>query len=95
MLTHAALKWFHSFIPGIISNSLDGTICYGLPELEAVKHGKPVVSKKEPIPADIIKKSLINTLAHRAPVAQLIERRAVMREVMSSTLAGPSLRVLK
>ena len=32
---------------------------------------------------------------NRAPVAQLIERRAVMREVMSSTLAGPSLRVLK
>ena len=27
------------------------------------KHGKPVVSKKETISADIIKKSLINTLA--------------------------------
>ena len=32
---------------------------------------------------------------HRAPVAQLVERRAVTREVVSSTLAGPSLRVLK
>ena len=32
---------------------------------------------------------------YRAPVAQLVERRAVMREVVSSTLAGPSLRVLK
>ena len=32
---------------------------------------------------------------YRAPVAKLVERRAVMREVVSSTLAGPSLRVLK
>lgn len=62
-MTHAALKLFHSFIPGIISNFLDSTICHGLSELEAVKHGKPVVSKKEPISANIIKKSLINTLA--------------------------------
>ena len=62
-MKHAALKWFLSFIPGIISNSLDSTICHGLSELEEVKHGKPVVSKKEPFSADIIKKSLINTLA--------------------------------
>ena len=32
---------------------------------------------------------------NRAPVAQLVERRAVMREVVSSTPAGPTLRVLK
>ena len=32
---------------------------------------------------------------HRAPVAQLVEHRAVMREVVSSTLAEPTLRVLK
>ena len=31
----------------------------------------------------------------RAPVAQLIEHRVVMREVVSSTPAGPTLRVLK
>ena len=30
-----------------------------------------------------------------APVAQLVEHQAVTREVVSSTLAGPSLRVLK
>ena len=30
-----------------------------------------------------------------APVTQSVERRAVMREVESSTLAGPSLKVLK
>ena len=32
---------------------------------------------------------------HRAPVAQLVEYRAVVREVVSSTPAGPTLRVLK
>ena len=32
---------------------------------------------------------------HRAPVAQLVEHRAVMQEVVSLTPAGPTLRVLK
>ena len=32
---------------------------------------------------------------HRAPIAQLIEHRVVMRKVVSSTPAGPTLRVLK
>ena len=32
---------------------------------------------------------------YRAPVAQLVEHRAVTREVVSSTPAGPSLRVSK
>ena len=53
-LTHAALKWFHSLIPGIISNPLDAVICHNL--LEAAKRSKAVVAKKEPISADIIKK---------------------------------------
>lgn len=53
-LTHAALKWFHSFIPGIINNPLDAEICHNL--LEAAKRSKPAVAKKEPISADIIKK---------------------------------------
>ena len=47
---------FHSFIPGIISNPLDAAICHNL--LEAAKRSRPVVSKKEPISADIIKKSI-------------------------------------
>ena len=34
-------------------------------------------------------------LFNRAPVAQFVERRAVMREVVSSTPVGPTLRVLK
>ena len=32
---------------------------------------------------------------NRAPVAQLVEHRAAMREVVSSTPAGPTLRVFK
>ena len=32
---------------------------------------------------------------NRAPLAQLVEHRAVTREVVSSTPAGPTLRVLK
>ena len=32
---------------------------------------------------------------NRAPVAQLVEHRAIMREVESSTPAGPTLTVLK
>ena len=34
-------------------------------------------------------------ITHRAPVAQLVEHRAVTREVVSSTPAGPTLRVFK
>ena len=34
-------------------------------------------------------------LNYRAPVAQLVERRVIMREVVSSTPTGPTLRVLK
>ena len=58
VLTHAALKWFHSFIPGTISNPLDSAICHNL--LEAAKRSKPVISKKESISADIIKKIIDN-----------------------------------
>ena len=32
---------------------------------------------------------------HRAPMSQLVEHRAVTREVVSSTPAGPTLRFLK
>ena len=35
------------------------------------------------------------TKKSRAPVAQLVEHRVVMWEVVSLTLAGPTLRVLK
>ena len=36
-----------------------------------------------------------NPNGNRAPVAQLVEHRVVTREVVSSTPAGPTLRVLK
>ena len=36
-----------------------------------------------------------STSANRAPMAQLVEHRDVTREVVSSTPAGPTLRVLK
>ena len=35
------------------------------------------------------------TELYRGPVAQLVEQRFALREVVSSTLAGPTLRVLK
>ena len=34
-------------------------------------------------------------IEHRAPVAQLVEHRAAMQGVVSSTPAGPTLRVFK
>ena len=34
-------------------------------------------------------------LLANGPVAQLVEQRCALREVVSSTLAGPTLRVLK
>ena len=40
-------------------------------------------------------KSSNNDIFNHAPVAQLVEHRAAMQEVMSSTPAGPTLRVLK
>ena len=36
-----------------------------------------------------------NRASNRALIAQLVEHRVVMREVVSSTPAGPTLRVLK
>ena len=38
---------------------------------------------------------LIKYYSQDAPVAQLVEHRAVTREVVSSTPAGPTLRVFK
>ena len=48
------------------------------------------------IPTRLLKETAdTSAILHRAPVAQLVEHRAVMREVVSSTPAGPTLRVLK
>ena len=53
VMTHAALKWFHSFGLSNSANPLDSSICHNL--LEAAKRDKPVSIKKAPISAEIIK----------------------------------------
>ena len=54
VMTHAALKWFHSFHLSNSANPLDSSICHNL--LEAAKRDKPVSIKKAPISAEIIKR---------------------------------------
>ena len=44
---------------------------------------------------DLFKFSFLVFRCYRGPVAQLVEQRFALREVVSSTLAGPTLRVLK
>jgi len=56
VLTHVALKWFHSFGLSNGANPLDSFICHNL--LEAARRDKPVSVKKAPISADI--KSIID-----------------------------------
>jgi len=53
IMTHAALKWFHTFGPSNSANPLDSSICHNL--LEAARRDKPVGVKKAPISAEIIK----------------------------------------
>lgn len=66
VMTHAALKWFHSFSLSSGANPLDNYICHNL--LEASRRDKPVCIKKPPISAEIIK-SIIDTFA--SPSASL------------------------
>ena len=60
VMTHAALKWFHSFSLSSGANPLDNSICHNL--LEAARRDKPVSVKKAPISAEIIK-SIIDKFA--------------------------------
>ena len=46
-----------------------------------------------PVVGRVVRK--VEPVHNRAPAAQLIEHRVVMQEVVSSTPAGPTLRVLK
>ena len=59
VMTHAALKWFHSFGLSNGANPLDSSIYHNL--LESATHDKPVSVKKAPICAEII--SIIDTFA--------------------------------
>lgn len=53
VLVHAALKWFHSFVPDLCSNPLDSPVCRNL--LESAKRSKPAVNKKKPLTVSMIK----------------------------------------
>ena len=70
VMSHAALKMFHSLGPSNGANPLDSSICHNL--LEAARRNKPVSVKKAPISADIIK-SIIDKFA--GPSANLKDMR--------------------
>ena len=55
LLVHAALKWFHSFVPIDRPNSLDDAYAKNAIESAKRARGNPIV-KKEPISTDLIKK---------------------------------------
>ena len=52
--THAALKWFHSFVPSLDRNPLDSDFCKNIIESAKRTKSKPVV-KKKPFSPHIIK----------------------------------------
>lgn len=52
--THAALKWFHSFVPSLDRNPLDSDFCKNIIESAKRTKSKPVV-KKKPFSPQIIK----------------------------------------
>ena len=59
-LVHAALKWFHSLVPG--PNSFDSTVCHNI--LESSKRSRTTsIKKKAPFTSDIAKK-VIDKYAH-------------------------------
>ena len=51
---HAALKWFHSFVPSLDRNPLDSEFCKNIIELAKHTKSKPV-TKKKPFSSQIIK----------------------------------------
>ena len=52
--THAALKWFHSFVPSLDRNPLDSEFCKNIIESAKRTKSKPV-AKKKPFSSQIIK----------------------------------------
>ena len=53
-IVHAALKWFHSFVPDDGPNPLDNAYCKNLIECAKRTRGNPV-NKKKPVDAAIIR----------------------------------------
>ena len=51
---HAALKWFHSFVPSLDGNPLDSEFCKNIIESAKRTKSKPV-TKKKPFSSQIIK----------------------------------------
>ena len=58
ILTHATLKWLHSFVPTLDRNSLDSDFCRNIVESAERQKSQPVM-KKKPITTDIIR-SILN-----------------------------------
>ena len=54
VLVHAALKWFHSFVPHDGPNPLDNACCKNLIESAKRTRGNPVY-KKKPVDPTIIR----------------------------------------
>ena len=55
VLVHAALKWFHLFIPDDVQNPLDSSICHNFLEPAKRSNSSPIV-KKLPVSPEIIRK---------------------------------------
>ena len=69
-MVHAALKWFHSFVPKNGANPLDGACAKSVIESAKKAKGNPIV-KKEPISMDLIKKIIDKLAAERASLKDL------------------------
>ena len=53
ILSHSALKWFHSFLPDILDNPLDSPLCKMM--LESAKRTKNPVKKKQPLSSNMLR----------------------------------------
>lgn len=69
-LVHAALKWYHSFIPRDVGNPLDSLICKTF--LESTKRSKTPINKKLPVSPDFIKEVIRR---YGGPSATLLDLR--------------------
>ena len=69
VLTHAALKWYHSFLPCSHDNPFSSSICSNL--LESAKRDKPPINRKNPVSAEMIKTIVDNYAKADANLMQL------------------------
>ena len=53
VLSHDALKWYHSFLPTVHVKPLDSQVCSNLQE--SAKRRKPPIIRKSPVSPDIIR----------------------------------------